>query len=514
MTIWISRELPLLNFECLDILRTWVRPLSEKLWPFEFLERFCCLISSVSIYYAPESDLWVKSYDHLNCSRASIVQFRASRYIMRLNRTCEWNVMTIWISREHPLFNFDRLDILCTCIGPLSETLWPFELLETFCWSISSVSIYYAPESDLWVKSYDHLNCTRASIVQFRASRYIMRLNRISEWKVMTVWISRELPLLNFERLDIICAWLEPPSEKLWPFELLKGFHCSISSVSIYYAPESDLWVKSYDHLNFSRASVAQFRASRYIMRLNRISEWKVMTVWISREVPLSISSVSIYYAPDSNLWVKCYDHLNCSRASIVQFRASRYIMRLNRISEWKVMTIWISRELPLLNFEHLDILCAWLEPLSEKLWPFELLKSFHCSISSVSIYYAPESDLWVKSYDHLNFSRASVAQFRASRYIMRLTRTSEWKVMTIWIAQELPLFNFERLDILCTWIRSPSEKLSPFEFLESFHCSISSVSIYYAPKSDLQVKSYDHLNFSRASILQFQTSRYFMHLN
>ena len=60
---------------------------------------------------------------------------------------------------------------------------------------------------------------------------------------------------------------------KLWPFEFLESFRYLISSVSIYYASESDLRVKSYDHLNFSRASVVEFRASRYIMRLNRISE-------------------------------------------------------------------------------------------------------------------------------------------------------------------------------------------------------------------------------------------------
>ena len=36
------------------------------------------------------------------------------------------------------------------------------------------------------------------------------------------------------------------------------------------------------------------------------------------------------------------------------------------------------------------------------------------------------------KIYDHLNFSRASVVQFRVSRYIMRLNRTSERKFMTI----------------------------------------------------------------------------------
>jgi len=233
MTIWISRELQLFNFERLDILCAWILPPSKELWPFEFLENFRSSISSISIYYAPESDLQAKSYDHLNFSRPSVVQFRASRYIMRLNRTSEWKVMTIWISRELPLLNFKGLDILCSWIGPPSEKLWPFEFLESFRSSILGVSIYYAPESDLRIKSYDHLNFSRASIAQFRASGYIMRLNRNSELKGMTIWISRELPLLNFERLDILCAWIWPPSEKLWSFEFLESFRCSISRVSI-----------------------------------------------------------------------------------------------------------------------------------------------------------------------------------------------------------------------------------------------------------------------------------------
>ena len=170
--------------------------------------------------------------------------------------------------------------------------------------------------------------------------------------------------------------------------------------------------------------------------------------------------------------------------------------MRLNWTSEWKVMIIWISRELPYFNYERLDILCAWIGPPCEKLWPFEYLGSFHWSISSVPIYDSPESDIRIKTYDHFNFPRASVVQFRASRYIKRLNRTSVWKVMTIWISRELPLFNFERLDMWYTWIRHPSDKLWPFEYLESFHCSISSISIYYAPESDFRGKSYDHLNF------------------
>ena len=63
----------------------------------------------------------------------------------------------------------------------------------------------------------------------------------------------------------------------------------------------------------------------------------------------------------------------------------------------------------------------------------------------------------WESTTDHLSFLRASVLSVRMSRYIMHLNRKSEWKVMTNLIAQELPLFNFEHLDILCAWIWPPS---------------------------------------------------------
>jgi len=228
----------------------------------------------------------VKSYDHLNFSRPFVVQFQASRYILRLNRTYIWKVMTIWISRELSFFNFKLRDIFCALIGLPFEKLWPFEFLESFRCSISSFSIYYAPESDFLVTSYDHWNFSRSSVVQFQASRYILRLNRTSIWKVMTIWISRELSLFIFKLLDIVCAWIGLPLEKLWSFEFLESFRCSISSVSIYYAPESDFRVSSYDYLNFLRAFVVQFRASRYIMRWNWTSIWQVLTIWISRELP------------------------------------------------------------------------------------------------------------------------------------------------------------------------------------------------------------------------------------
>ena len=151
------------------------------LWPFEFLENFHFSISSVSIFHGPQSYIHVKSYGRVNWTRSFV-------------------------------FNFDHLDILWAWIGHPSEKLWPFELLKSFHCSISNVSIYNAPESDIRVKSYDHLNFSRASVVQFRASRYIMRLNLTSELKVMTIWISRELPLFNFERLYILCDWIWHPS--------------------------------------------------------------------------------------------------------------------------------------------------------------------------------------------------------------------------------------------------------------------------------------------------------------
>ena len=231
MTIWISREISLFNFECLDICCAWIGYPSENLWSIKFLESFRTSISSVSIYYAPESGIRVKSYDHFNISRASVIKFWASRYIMRLNRTSEWKVMTISISRELPLFNFERLDMWCSWIGPPCDNLWPFEFLESFRCSISSVSICDVPESDLRVITYDHLNFSRASVVQFRASQYMMCLNRAFELKVMTISISQELSWFYFGRLYMWCAWIGPPCEKLWPFKFLQSFHCSILSV-------------------------------------------------------------------------------------------------------------------------------------------------------------------------------------------------------------------------------------------------------------------------------------------
>ena len=165
-------------------------------------------------------------------------------------------------------------------------------------------------------KSYDRLNFSTASLVQFQASWYIIGLNQTSESKVMVVWI---------------CP----------------GLLCLFSSILIYNVPELDIRVKSYDHLNFSRSSIVQFQASRYIIGLNRTSKSKVTAIWICHEFPCSISTIS-------------------------------NMMLLNQTSEWKVITIWICRELPLFNFKPLDILLALIIHLSQKLWLFVIALHFH----------------------------------------------------------------------------------------------------------------------------------------
>ena len=159
--------------------------------------------------------------------------------------------------------------------------------------------------------------------------------------------------------------------------------------------------MKCYDHFNFSSTTIFKFWVSRYIMGLNRTPMSNVMAVWIGLELPCSISIVSIYFVPESDIRVKCYDNLNFSRTSVFQFQVSWYIMGFNHTPMSKVMTILISRELP-------------------------------CSILSVSIYCVPVSNIRVKCYDNLNFSRTSVFQFGVSWYIMGFYRTPMSNVIVV----------------------------------------------------------------------------------
>ena len=180
--------------------------------------------------------------------------------------------------------------------------------------------------------------------------------------------------MLSLKRLDILCAGFGDPSGMLWPFKFLENLHCSFSSVLKYHRPHTYTRVKSYGHLNLSWSSC-----------------------WVS--------SVSIYYLPESEILVKCYDHLNFLKASVIHFLPSRDIMGL---TQKRVKC-----------YDHLNL-------------PIAL-----CSVSSVLIYYALESEIRLKCYD-------------------------------IWILRELPLFFSERLNISWASHTETSQKLWPFEFSES----------------------------------------------
>jgi len=453
---------------------------------------------------------------------------------------------------------------------PMSIVLADLIGQELLC-SISSTSIYYVPESDIRVKSFDLLNFLGASVVHFLASWYIMGLNHTTNSKVMAVWIGQELScsisnlsmyyapeldiqvkgydLLNFLR-DCIVHFQASPyivrvnhtiESKVMAVWICRELLCSILSVSIYYALESDIRVKSYDHLNFLRASVVQFQVSRYIMGTNHTPESKVTVVWIFRELSCQISSVSIYYALESDIWVKSYDYLNFSRASVVQFRASRYIMFLNHTPMSKVMTVGISRELScsissvsiyyvlepnilVKSYDHLDFLGASVFHLwaswfimgltrtpELKVTTVWICRELSCSISSVSIYYVLEPDILVKSYDHLDFLGASVFHLWASWFIMGLTRTPELKVTTVWICRELSclISSFPIYYALELDIRMKSN-----DHLNFSSFPILSISIYHGPQSYTHVNSYRCLNWSRAFVVQFRVSQYIMCVN
>ena len=177
-------------------------------------------------------------------------------------------------------------------------------------------------------------------------------------------------------------------------------------SVLIYYGPQSDIRVKSYCRLNLIRASnfnlerldilrdsighpskkllsfkFAQsfgipFRAYWYITGLIRTSVYKVIDNSIFSELRIQILRVSIYYGTQSDIRVKSYCRLTLLRT----------------------LTF---------NFERLDILPDSIGHLRKMLLSFELPTSFRF-------------------------------QFRPSRYITGLIRTSVYKVIVNSIFSEL----------------------------------------------------------------------------
>ena len=150
------------------------------------------------------------------------------------------------------------------------------------------MSIYYGTQSHIQVKICCHLNFHRASV-------------------------------FNYERLDILRDSFGHLSKKLLSFEISQSF-------------------------------CFQFRASRYIIGLNRTSELNVIVVWIWPKLMFSILSVSIYYETRSSIGVKSYCRLNLRRASIF-------------------------------NYDFLDILQNSIGHPSKKLLSLELAQSFRCQL-------------------------------------------------------------------------------------------------------------------------------------
>jgi len=161
---------------------------------------------------------------------------------------------------------------------------------------------------------------------------------------------------------------------------------------------------------------------------------------------------------------MKSYDHLNFTRASVVQFRMSQYIIGLNHTLESKVM-------------------------------PFEIINRFSCSISNVSIYHGPQSYTRVISYVVWIYQELLLFNFKCLDISWASIIHPSQKLCCL-NSPRASVFNFERLDILFAWIGHPSDKLWPFEFHESFGCSILNVSIYHGSQSYTRVKSYAVWNY------------------
>ena len=138
-------------------------------------------------------------------------------------------------------------------------------------------SIYYLPESYTRVNIYGRLSLPRSFVFKFERLNILLALIDHPSQKLWSLNLSYAAKF-NFECLNILCARIEHPSEKLWPFNFLETFRCSISSVSIYHEPKSYTWIKSYGRPNLM-SFLVQIRASRYIIGLNRTSEWNVMAV-------------------------------------------------------------------------------------------------------------------------------------------------------------------------------------------------------------------------------------------
>ena len=131
--------------------------------------------------------------------------------------------------------------------------------------------------------------------------------------------------IFNFERLDILRDSIRHPSKKLLSFELVDRFNI-------------------------------QFRASRYITRLNRASQEKVIVNWICSELLFSISRVLIYEGTQSDIRVNSYGRLNLLRVTFLNFVRLDILLDSIGLSSKKLLSFEFLRA-SIFNFERLELL-------------------------------------------------------------------------------------------------------------------------------------------------------------
>jgi len=115
------------------------------------------------------------------------------------------------------------------------------------------------------------------------------------------------------------------------------------------------------------------------------------------------------------------------------------------------------------------------------------------CSISSMSIYYKPWSYIQVRSYGSLKFPGPSLLYFERLDMLQASIGLLKSILMVVRICIALGLNWTSQSKVIVIWI------------YHRIPCSISSISIYYGLESDIQIKSYGRLNLPRAFVFSFE---------
>ena len=155
-------------------------------------------------------------------------------------------------------------------------------------------------------------------------------------------------------------------------------------------------------------------------MGLNRTFKSKVMVVWICLGLYFLISSISIYYGFQSDIRAKNYGRLSLSGASLLNFEHPEILLwaSIGHPSQ-KLLPIEFSHNF-LFQFWAFYMLWALIGHLSQRLCPSKFTQG---PFLSIFIHYGLQSNIHVKSYGCLNFSRASLLNFDCPNVFWALIR-------------------------------------------------------------------------------------------